>query len=145
MSNQLEITSRDIRFISLAQKMAEDVEPWAGVRIASVLAYRGDLLSIGYNSSKTHPFQARFGKNRHAVHWHAETLCISNAINRNHAELLAKSTMYVVRITMGNEPALSRPCQGCAKAIHTHRIRRVLYSTGISNGISIPSMEDFID
>ena len=144
MSNISNLTNRDYRFINLALKMAEDVEPWAGVRMSSVLAYRGEILSFGYNDNKTHPLQARFGKNRHAVFWHAETRCIANAIKRDHTELLSKSTMYIVRITMGGRPALSRPCSGCAKAIQDYGIKRVVYSNGDPSGTEIPIMEEFV-
>lgn len=144
MSNLSDLTNRDFRFIILARKLAEDVEPWAGVRMAAVLACRGEILSFGFNDKKTHPFQARFGKNRHAVHWHAETNCIANAIKRDHLDLLPRSNMYIVRITMGGRPALSRPCSGCAGAIKAYRIDRVIYSTDESSGTEIPIMKEFV-
>jgi deoxycytidylate deaminase len=138
------ISNRDQKFVNFAAKLAEDVEPWAGVRIAAVLACRGEILSFGYNDNKSHPFQAKFGKNEHAIYWHAETRCIANALKRNYRSLLPKSTMYIVRITSRKLPVLSRPCEGCDKAIRAHKIKRVLYSTGDLTEISSPIMEEFI-
>lgn len=138
-----DVSDRDLKFITLAMKMAQDIDLWAGVRISAILAYRGDLLSIGYNDHKTHPFQARFGKNRFAIFWHSETKCIANAIKRNYTELLPKSTMYVVRIMANGKSALARPCIGCDAALKSHNIGRILYSTNELVD-DMPVMKEFI-
>lgn len=121
----------------MAEKLARDSIPYAGARVSAIIAHRGEILSFGFNGSKTHPFQARYCKNPHAVHWHAETHAIRNTIKNNNEHLLSKSTMYVLRLTTGGRPALSMPCEGCAKAIETYKIGRVLYTTGLpySRGI----------
>lgn len=126
----IEISDRDLWFVRLAHKLAADSEPHAGARVCAIIAHRGDVLSIGYNSRKSHPFQARYRKNPHAVFWHAETAAINNALKREHSKLLAKSTMYVLRLTHAGNPAISMPCDGCSKAINEHGIHRVLYTTG---------------
>jgi len=115
----------------MAEKLARDSAPYAGARVAAILAHRGEILSLGFNGSKTHPFQAKYCKNRHAVFWHAETQAIRNAIKRNHENILSKSSMYVLRLTTAGRPALSMPCEGCAKAIGQYNIGRVLYTTGL--------------
>jgi tRNA(Arg) A34 adenosine deaminase TadA len=138
-----DITIRDQKFMNLAAKLAVDSEPAAGARVVSIIALRGEVLSLGFNSAKTHPFQARFCKNPHALYWHAETRAIANALRRDHGDLLSRASMYVLRLTKAGRPALSMPCCGCAKAIQEHNIGRVLYSNGITTDIMCPSMEHF--
>ena len=120
MYNTTDISEKDLWFVRLAHKLAQDSVPHAGARVCAVLAHRGEVLSIGYNSRKTHPFQAKYRKNPHAVFWHAETAAINNA----------KSSMYILRLTHAGNPAISMPCEGCTKAIIEHKIGRVLYTTG---------------
>ena len=132
MHKSTEISDRDLWFVRLAHKLAMDSPPHAGARVCAVIAHRGEVLSVGYNSSKSHPFQARYRKNPHAVFWHAETASINNALKKNYHDLLSKSTMYVLRLTHASNPALSMPCEGCARAISEHNINRVLYTTGDS-------------
>ena len=130
MYKSLEISDRDRWFVRLSHKLAVDSIPHAGARVCAVIAHRGEVLSIGYNSSKTHPFQAKYRKNPHAVFWHAETAAINNALKRDYHHLLSKSTMYVLRLTNASNPAISMPCEGCTKALYEHDITRVLYTTG---------------
>lgn len=124
------ISDRDRWFIRLAHKLAQDSLPHAGARVCAILAHRGEILSVGFNSSKSHPFQARYRKNPHAVFWHAETAAINNAIKRDNSRFLTRSTMYVLRLTHAGNTALSMPCEGCARAILEHQIPRVLYTSG---------------
>jgi deoxycytidylate deaminase len=126
----LTISDRDLWFVRLSQKLAMDSIPHAGARVCAIIAHRGEVLSIGYNSSKTHPFQAKYRKNPHAVFWHAETSAINNALKRDHHALLPKSSMYVLRLTTASNPAISMPCEGCTRALQEHDITRVLYTTG---------------
>ena len=126
----MDISDRDLWFVRLAHKLAQDSTPHAGARVCAILAHRGDVLSVGFNSSKTHPFQAKYRKNPHAVFWHAETAAINNALKREFQHLLHKSSMYILRLTHAGNPAISMPCEGCARAIREHNINRVLYTTG---------------
>lgn len=130
MYKTLEINEKDLWFVRLAHKLATDSIPHAGARVCAIIAHRGEVLSVGFNSSKTHPFQAKYRKNPHAVFWHAETSAINNALKRKHFELLPKSSMYVLRLTHAGKPALSMPCEGCSKAIVEHNINRVIFTTG---------------
>lgn len=130
MHKHSDISDRDLWFVRLAHKLAHDSIPHAGARVCAIIAHRGEVLSIGYNSSKTHPFQAKYRKNPHAVFWHAETAAINNALKRDYQHLLSKSTMYVLRLTHAGNPAISMPCEGCTRAIFEHDISRVLYTTG---------------
>ena len=62
------------------------------------ISIKGKIISLGHNSSKTHPFQSLYGKNDEAVYLHAETSAISNSLNHLNKTELDKSTIYVYRV-----------------------------------------------
>lgn len=138
-----DFTIRDQKYMNMAAKIAAGSIPHAGARVVSVIALRNHILSIGVNSSKTHPFQAKFSKNDHALYWHAETRAISLALKNGYKDLLKKSSLYVLRLTKAGRPAISMPCPGCAKAISVHNVGRVIYSKGDENFTDTPSMSHF--
>lgn len=114
-------------------EQAKTQEPVKSSRITAGLIYKNELLFIGKNKLKSHPFQKKFGKNELAIYLHAEVDCIVNAI-RNNMPLsdISKSTMVVVR-TRQNGPiwelATAKPCSGCQRAIAHFDIKKVLYTT----------------
>ena len=115
-------------------KVAESVEPFARARLAAGLVYKNDIISIGTNKNKSHPFQKKYGTNSDAIFLHAETDAIYNAIRKYDAEIVSKSTLYVYRIKWENEKkrrlisGLAKPCVGCQRAIATFNIKNVCYS-----------------
>lgn len=138
-----EFTIKDQKYMSLAAKIAAGSIPYAGARVVSIIVNRNSILSIGVNNSKTHPFQAKFSKNEHALFWHAETRAISLALKKGYSDLLKKSSMYVLRLTKAGRPAFSMPCPGCAKAISVHKIGKVIYSKGDDIFTDTPSMTHY--
>jgi len=129
------VTDRDIKIMNILRTMAEDVTPVANARLTAAVAIRGNIISFGNNSLRSHPFQHKFGKNNDSLFWHAETHAIYNFLKRRVPQDLAKSTLYVLRIKRPSETSknwvlgMSRPCKGCQKCIMDFGIPRVIYTT----------------
>ena len=114
-------------------KLAQSVEPVRGARIAAAVVRKGKVVSFGYNHKKSHPFQAKFCKNNHAVFFHAEVHAIKNALNSVNADDLSKCDLYIVRAKRNKEnkkwlTGLSKPCSGCQKCIDLFDLNSVYYS-----------------
>lgn len=131
-----EKNNRHNKIFDLLSKVALSVEPVASARIASCLVNRGEVISFGTNQKKTHPFQARFCKNKDAIHLHAETCAIKNALKIINQEELAKCTLYICRVKYDSSDidrkkftyGLACPCVGCQRAISTFNIKHVAYT-----------------
>ena len=114
-------------------KLAQSVEPVRGARIAAAVVRKGKVVSFGYNHKKSHPFQAKFCKNNHAVFFHAEVHAIKNALNSVNVDDLSKFDLYIVRAKRNKEnkkwlTGLSKPCSGCQKCIDLFDLNSVYYS-----------------
>lgn len=121
------------RHIELLKTVAEDIEPFAGARIAAMVLYKNRIISFGVNQDKTHPFQAKYAKNDEAVYWHAETNAIHNALKKVTPDELKKCTLVVCRIKHSGPDqkyayGLAKPCEGCEKCIKDHGLKRVVYT-----------------
>ena len=114
-------------------KLAQSVEPVRGARIAAAVVRKGKVVSFGYNHKKSHPVQAKFCKNNHAVFFHAEVHAIKNALNSVNVDDLSKCDLYIVRAKRNKEnkkwlTGLSKPCSGCQKCIDLFDLNSVYYS-----------------
>jgi deoxycytidylate deaminase len=126
------------KYVEILLEQAKAQEPVRSSRITAGLIYKNELLFVGKNKLKSHPFQKRFGKNELAIYLHAEIDCIVNAV-RNNMSLsdISKSTMIVVRTKQEKKgmwwPATAKPCSGCQRAIAHFGISNVLYTTELGN------------
>ena len=122
------------KYIDLLAKIAINVDPVGAARIAAAIVYKNDVIAIGTNKLKTHPFQAKFGKNESSIHLHAETDVIKNALKFASEEEVAKSILYICRVKFVDSSkkkvifGLAKPCEGCARAISTFNISKVFYT-----------------
>lgn len=78
------------------------------------------VLSVGWNSDKTHPAS----KTRYNAH-HAEFACIVG----NHKLDLIGCTLYVTRVTPGGRISMAKPCSDCCDIIRAAGIDKVFYTT----------------
>ncbi len=112
--------------------IARDVLPIGSARIASAIYYRGQLVGLGTNKKKSHPFQAKWGRREECIYLHAEIEAIKNSINRmGGIDFFKESTIYVVRQKVINGQwvdGLAKPCAGCQRAIESFGLREVIYS-----------------
>lgn len=130
------------KFVEFTFNSAYTTEGIANQKIAAMILYKNRPISIGFNSSKTHPLQARFAKNENAIHIHAEIDAIRKASNFLTKAEFTKSTMIVMRAMKTKNWGLARPCihpnkQGCQSAIQEYGIRKVIYSTSQKGMVQI--------
>lgn len=129
------LIARDNRIMQFVRRQAIDVEKVSNARIAAGIAIKGQIISTGRNSRRTHPFQKQFRKNPHAIYLHAETCAISNSLNHIHKDDLKRATLYIHRVKLPESGSkdwidgLAKPCEGCMSAIAAFNIRKVIYST----------------
>lgn len=86
-------------------------------------------LYYGYNSKKTHPLQAEFGKNKEAIFLHAEIAAIVKAISREDRDSIKGSTLYIARTHADGTIVNSKPCRGCQQALEFFEVD-CLYTNG---------------
>lgn len=116
-----------VRRLAIANRMK--------TKLAACLVLRNEIISVGYNSDKSHPMQKRFGKNAESIFKHAEIDCIVNALKHTNAEELQRATLYVFRVKKKNKgdinwvDGIAEPCCGCSKAIEHFGIKRTIFST----------------
>jgi tRNA(Arg) A34 adenosine deaminase TadA len=130
---------KDKAIIKILDKVAESIDPVSNARLAAAVVYRNDIIAIGTNRKKTHPFQRRFAKHDMAIYLHAEIDAIKNSMRYLSLAELAKSKLYISRVRYeDSEPkptpdklvhGLAKPCEGCMRAIATFDIRHVCFTT----------------
>jgi tRNA(Arg) A34 adenosine deaminase TadA len=126
--------SKHKKYFDILHRVAETVEPVARQRLAACLVYKNQIVSMGINKRKTHPFQQQFAKHEEAIFLHAETDCIVNALRQIDADDLKRCSMYITRIKKSDENAknfisgLAKPCDGCQRALAQFDIGNVYYS-----------------
>ena len=130
------MNSRDEKFMAFTRRMAiQNSNSLNRAKLAASLVIRNEIISIGYNSYKTHPLQKRFSKNIEAIFKHAEVDCIINALRHVDPSDLERSTLYVHRVKKLTKDhdywsdGYSEPCCGCKQAINHFKIKKVVYST----------------
>ncbi len=118
---------------SLVQLAADLENPAGGSRLAAAVVHKGRIIAYGFNKKKTDPFQAKRGKNKHAIYLHAETDAIKKALRHIDLQTLSRCTLIVVRVKRPGSfspdwiRAKSRPCLGCRRAALEFDLRRVIY------------------
>lgn len=123
------------KYFNILEKVAMASEPVFRQRLAALLVYKNEVISIGINKTKSHPFQRKFAKHSDAIYLHAEVDCIKNALRQYDEDIIAKSTLYVLRMKRPENDlknfmrGLSKPCEGCQRAIAAFGIKNVYYTT----------------
>jgi len=128
--SQANLKKHSITLMSTAKEIEEPVRCF---RLAAGVIYRNILVSVGVNSYKTDPFQARFGTTVHAIHLHAEVAAIKNALRNLSVDELHKATLIVVRVKKREhdklyEATIAKPCSGCQRCIAEFGIKNVFYT-----------------
>lgn len=104
----------------------------AGAKVAAAIYYGNQLISVGYNSRKTHPLQKKYGKNGHAIHLHAEIDAIRRAVKV--LPSLDGCDIFIARVKRPSKlsknwiPGTAKPCIGCQRAIYAFGLRRIYYT-----------------
>lgn len=123
-----------IKMFRTLATVARSIEPVANARLSAAIVYKNELVSIGTNRRKSHPFQKKFGKNSESIYMHAEISAIKEALKILTLQELSKSTLYICRMKFPSSVdknmiyGLARPCEGCMRAIVEFKINKVIYS-----------------
>lgn len=127
------ITARQMRNFARARSAAELSD--FRVKVGAVAVLGKQVLSTGWNSTKSHPRQARFdtyrnfretGKVTHALH--AEISCLIPILENENIDW-NKVELYVYRIRNDQPFGLARPCPACMAAIKQCGIKQIAYTT----------------
>lgn len=119
--------------IDTLAKVAE-ANPHNAEKMASAIVYRNRIISIGMNSMKSHPLQAKYAKNEHAIFLHSEIAAIKNALREIDVDDMSKCEIYIARVkkekpfTKKYVLGLAKPCIGCERAIAEFGLKRVVYT-----------------
>ena len=76
----MKMIDRPTRILSELALIAKELRPIQSARIAAAIVQKNNIVSIGVNSRKSHPFQKKYGKNDDSIFLHAETDAIKNAL-----------------------------------------------------------------
>lgn len=128
--------TRHVKYINQLSKIASDIPtPFNhNARLAACIVGRSGLISIGVNEKKSHPFQAKYGRNKDSVFLHAETSAIKNALKYITEKELERCTLYICRVKYYDHHkdrmifGLAKPCLGCFRCITSFGIKKVIYT-----------------
>lgn len=115
------------------EKVASD-NPYPQARLASAVVRKGKLLGWGINQKKSHPFQAKYGKNKESIFLHAEISAIKDSLRFYDVGELENCSLLTVRVKHPSAydrsfiRASAAPCIGCLRAIVEFGIKDVLFT-----------------
>ena len=124
--------TKDKKYMDFVRRLATSNS--MKMKLAACLVIRNEIISVGFNSDKSHPLQKRFAKNNDAIFKHAEVDCIIKALKIVDEDDLKNATLYVYRVKKQNKgdtgwvSGLAEPCPGCQKAIEHFGIKRTVFS-----------------
>jgi len=105
------------------------------VRMAAGLVYRRQIIAMGVNQMKTHPWMMEENGYRPGQMFiHAEIDAIRNALRNVTVDQLSKCSLHIVRVKRPHIGAktwihgLAKPCPGCAKVITGFGIEKVFWT-----------------
>jgi len=104
-------------------------------RLGTVLIYKGKVMSVGWNSTKTSPLQRQLNRYRgydvdaSEAHntLHAEVACLTKAKDLDID--WSRASIFVYRIKKDGSVGLSHPCKGCMALIKSMGIKNIYFST----------------
>ena len=130
--------SNDSHLFKLARassKLSDYKSGCSSARVGCVVAYKGTVLSKGFNSDKTHTTQARYNKWRYKdngnnylpqkLHSEIKALEAIKYLDIN----FSKVHIYIYRELKDGTMALSRPCPSCMARIKEMGIKNIHYTT----------------
>ena len=115
----------------MARQVAEQSD-FTKTHVGCLITYRGQVISSGCNSNKTHPMQKKYNIYREQdssfiPKVHAEITALCKLKNKNID--MRKVKLYVYRIKKNGSYGMARPCPSCMAAIKDIGINHILYTT----------------
>ena len=142
------LTNRDRRYMEFVRRHAIDVEPIRSAKLAALVTVKGTPISIGRNSLRSHPFQAKYSRNEWSIYLHAEINAIYNCLNHLDKDDFKKATLYIARVKKPHNRSrewadgCACPCEGCMRAITEFDFRKIVYTTDVTNKYEILERKD---
>jgi deoxycytidylate deaminase len=130
MESELKIS----KIFSLLKQVAIANPRVSGAKLAAAIVYKNKIISIGVNSMKSSPLQAKYATNKDlSIYLHAEISAIKNALRQLDVEDFKKVSLYVCRVKYDIQTnsivyGLAKPCSGCMRAIFEFDIKKVYYT-----------------
>jgi cytidine deaminase len=130
MESELKIS----KIFSLLKQVAIANPRVSGAKLAAAIVNKNKIISIGVNSMKSSPLQAKYATNKDlSIYLHAEISAIKNALRQIDVEDFKKVSLYVCRVkydilTNSIVYGLAKPCSGCMRAIFEFDIKKVYYT-----------------
>ena len=113
-------------------KKASEFSDFKRYHVGCVVVYKGYILSVGFNSNKTHPIQKIYNKERftedstpHSLH--AEIAALGLIKKRNDIDW-SSVELYIYRENKKGEPRMSKACASCLAMIKDLGIVDVYYT-----------------
>lgn len=88
------------------------------LRLGAAMLVGRRLVSIGWNTNRTHPASDTIFAWRHAEH---------NCLVGTHKVDCSRATIYVVRVSRSGRDRCSKPCPPCTKLLKAAGVRKVWY------------------
>ena len=126
---------RILRVFDTLSKIAAVTPKVASCKIAAAISYKNRTVSYGTSSYKTSPFQKKYASTEHRIFLHAEIATIKSALRSLDLNELKKSTLFICRVKANGDWGVSKPCEGCQRAIAEFEIANVYYT--VDNGYEI--------
>jgi deoxycytidylate deaminase len=128
-------STKELRIITILSKIAEAADH-IGLRakLAAAIVIKNEIVAIGLNRKKSHPFQVQFQANDKQIYLHAENDAINRALKYISRDEMKKSSLYIARVKFIDNKtkqviwAESKPCIGCQKAIKLYGISNVIHT-----------------
>ena len=123
--------TRDVKFFDIAKNIAK-LSSFDRVKIGAIVVLKQKIISVGYNSYKTHPIQMYYNRYRdipndanHTLHAEVQALLnVPKGIDLSHASLYTYREHIIT-----HSLAKSRPCPSCIEMIKKMGIKKIYYTT----------------
>ena len=97
-------------------------------QMAATIVIKNEIVSVGFNQKRTHPFQKLMSGDENKIHIHAEMDALNKALKVIKREDLKKATMFVARVLKNGCKAKAKPCMYCAKALERFNLSAVYWT-----------------
>lgn len=126
----MELTKRDKAYYKAAKAVSE-LSDFKRIHIGTVVVHNHQIISSGFNSTRSHPLQKELNKVRfkedqgHSLH--SEVSALLPLLNRKDINW-KKVELYIYREYQDAKLAPCRPCASCQKLIKELGIRQIHYT-----------------
>lgn len=119
------------RFAKIALELAAESEFDMTHSLCALVVSKNEVLSIGYNQSKTHPISEDTPQKQLHAEMHAVLRCAAPE----------GTDVVVARSKPSGRPGLAKPCPACEGVLRRFGVRRVFYTVNCESADN-PQLEE---